>query len=411
MKSKKLMTILIAGAALMGATFGGCGNPVNDDAVFATLDDTKITMGVANFFAKYQQVMYDTSFMGYYGEDMWNNDLYGNGSALKEDVKNNVAEDLQKLYLLKAHMEEYGISISEDEEAALDKAVDNFIADNSKAAIRQIGAENKENAIEMLRLRTIEKKMRDRIIQDADTTVSDEEAAQRTFSYLQISTAAHTDENNNQVEYTEEEKAGLKTVAEGIAASSPETFETAVTDSGYTLNTASYGSAEDENASMDKAVLEAADALTEGQISGVVETDSAYYVLRLDKAFDEEATASKREELIKEKQENYYTDVIDGWKDESKWEINESEWEKVTFEEYFKLPEEEDTESLSEESTESGNAAENATENAADNPVENATENPLDDGSAAENTAENPADNMTEGEDPAENENSNDVEQ
>ena len=25
MKSKKLMTILIAGAALMGATFGGCG--------------------------------------------------------------------------------------------------------------------------------------------------------------------------------------------------------------------------------------------------------------------------------------------------------------------------------------------------------------------------------------------------
>lgn len=403
MKSKKLMTILIAGAALMGATFGGCGNPVNDDAVFATLDDTKITMGVANFFAKYQQVMYDTSFMGYYGEDMWNNDLYGNGSALKEDVKNNVAEDLQKLYLLKAHMEEYGISISEDEEAALAKAVDNFIADNSKAAIRQIGAENKENAIEMLRLRTIEKKMRDRIIQDADTTVSDEEAAQRTFSYLQISTAAHTDENNNQVEYTEEEKAGLKTVAEGIAASSPETFETAVTDSGYTLNTASYGSAEDENASMDKAVLEAADALTEGQISGVVETDSAYYVLRLDKAFDEEATASKREELIKEKQENYYTDVIDGWKDESKWEINESEWEKVTFEEYFKLPEEEDTESLSEESTESGNAAENATENA--------TENPLDDGSAAENTAENPADNMTEGEDPAENENSNDVEQ
>ena len=188
MKSKKLMTILIAGAALMGATFGGCGNPVNDDAVFATLDDTKITMGVANFFAKYQQVMYDTSFMGYYGEDMWNNDLYGNGSALKEDVKNNVAEDLQKLYLLKAHMEEYGISISEDEEAALAKAVDNFIADNSKAAIRQIGAENKENAIEMLRLRTIEKKMRDRIIQDADTTVSDEEAAQRTFSYLQIST-------------------------------------------------------------------------------------------------------------------------------------------------------------------------------------------------------------------------------
>ena len=90
MRNKKLMTLLVSGAALMGMTISGCGNKIQENAVFATLDDTTITMGVANFFAKYQQVMYDTTFMGYYGEDMWQNDLYGNGSTLTEDVKTNV---------------------------------------------------------------------------------------------------------------------------------------------------------------------------------------------------------------------------------------------------------------------------------------------------------------------------------
>lgn len=345
----------------MGMTISGCGNTITDNAVFATLDDTTITMGVANFYAKYQQVMFDSFYMGYFGEDMWENDLYGNGNTLTEDVKADVAEELQTMYLLKAHMEEYGVSISEEEEAAMAKAVDDFLADNSNAAIKQIGAQNRENVMEMLRLNTIQHKMHERIIQDADTNVTDEEAAQRTFSYLQIDTSGYTDDEQNHVDYTDEEKEQFKATAESIAAA--EDFDTAVTDAGYTLSSASYGSAEDEDASMDTAVLEAADKLSEGQVSGVVETDSAYYVLRLDKEFDEEATASKKEEMISEKQEEHYDNILDGWRDASEWKINESEWAKVTFEDHFSPIQEEETESL-EEATESLEDGAQATEEA-----------------------------------------------
>ncbi len=178
--------------------------------------------------------------------------------------------------------------------------------------------------------------------------VTDEEAAQRTFSYVTISTAAHTDEDSNTVEYTEEEKADLKKKAEDIA--SAEDFDTAVTDGGYTTSTASYGSAEDEDASFDKAVLEAADALKEGEVSPVIETESAYYVLRLDSEHDEEASASKKESLISEKEEAYYDDIVSGWKEKATWTINEKEWEKVTFEDRFAQIAD-DTESPSEEIT------------------------------------------------------------
>ncbi len=346
MKSKRIMALLLTGAALMGITIGGCGNKIQDNAVFATLDDTTITMGVANFCAKYEQAMYDSIYMSYFGEDMWSSDMMGTGKTMTEDVKEGVAEQLQKMYLLKAHMEEYGVSLSEEEEAAITKAADDFIAANSKAAIQQIGAENKENVTEMLRLNTIQSKMRERIIQDANVEVTDEEAAQRTFSYVRIDTSSYLDEESNSVDYTEEEKAALKETADTIAKA--QDFDTAVTDAGYTVSTASYGSAEDEDASLDKAVLEAADKLKEGQISSVIDTETACYVLRLDKEHDEEATASKKESLISQKEEDYYNDIVDGWVEKSSFEINESEWEKVVFEERFSRPEEAETETPSE---------------------------------------------------------------
>ena len=346
MRSKKIMALLLTTAAIMGMTLTGCGNKINEDAVFATLDDTTITMGVANFCAKYQQAMYDSFYMSYFGEDMWSKDIYGNGSTMTEDVKKDVADNLEEMYLLKAHMGDYDISLSDDDEAKITKAAEDFIAGNSKEAIKQIGAEDIENVKEMLRLNTIQSKMHDRIIKDADTKVTDEEAAQRTFSYVVINTNGYTDSDSNYVEYTEDDIAGLKETAASIAAA--EDFDTAVTDAGYTVSTASYGSADDEDSTMDKSVLEAADQLSAGQVSGVIETDSALYVLRLDSEFDEEATATKKESMISQKQEDYYNDILDGWKEEVKWTLNEKEWAKVNFDDHFKQPETDNTEAADE---------------------------------------------------------------
>ena len=220
MRSKKVTAMLLTGAVLMGLSASGCGNQISDAAEFATIGDTTITMGVANLFAKYQQAVYDSYYMAYFGEDMWNNDLYGSGKTMAEDVKESVVESLQDMYTLKAHMSDYEISLSEEEEAAIAAAADEFVAANSKEAIRQIGAENRENLLEMLRLQTIQKKMHDRIIQDADTTVTDEEAAQRTFSYVTVAPDHTHDEEGEDAEHPEEELQELKAKADAALAAS-----------------------------------------------------------------------------------------------------------------------------------------------------------------------------------------------
>lgn len=348
MKNKKKAAKMFAAAALAGIVLGGCGDTIDRNAVFATLNDTTITMGVANFCAKYQQATYDSFYTAYFGEDMWSQDLYGNGSTLEQDVKTDVAETLEDMYLLKSHMGDYGVELTEEEKKAVEKAADDFLADNSKEAIKQVGGENREDIIEVLTLYTIQSKMRKSIEDEAKVEVTDEEAAQRSFSYVTISTTGTYDDEGNQVEYTDEEKADLKKKAEDISLA--EDFEKAVTDAGYTVSTESYGSAEDTDASLNEIVLQAADKLKEGEVSPVVETDNGYYVLRLDKEHDEEATKDKKEELLSQKKQEYYDDILSGWRDEAKWEINQKEWEKVTFEDRFAAKAEEtDTQTPEEE--------------------------------------------------------------
>ena len=46
MRNKKAIALMLTVAALTGFTLSGCGNKINEEATFATLGDTTITMVV-----------------------------------------------------------------------------------------------------------------------------------------------------------------------------------------------------------------------------------------------------------------------------------------------------------------------------------------------------------------------------
>ena len=204
MKGKKWTSLLLAAA--MGLTvLTGCGNGIDGDKTGATLDGEEISLGFMNFMARYQQAIYDGQFSAMFGADMWSQDLFNEGTDMETSVKNNVAENIETLYLLEDHMKDYNVEITEEELAKMDQAADAFLSDNTEKAVKQIGAD-KEYVKEMLRLNTIQSKMRKAIEAEVDTKVSDEEAAQKTISYVQVNHVSTTDEEGNKKEYTEEEK-------------------------------------------------------------------------------------------------------------------------------------------------------------------------------------------------------------
>ncbi|KAI4449820.1 hypothetical protein C823_004353 [Eubacterium plexicaudatum ASF492] len=273
MKLKKIMATLLAAAMITSFTITGCGSKINADAVAATLDGKDISMGVANFMAQYQAAQTDLYFLSYYGEDMWSTDS-GDGSTMTDSVKDSVMENIRECYLLDAHAADYKIELTEEEKTAITEAASKFLADNSAQAIQKMGA-TQEIVEEMLRLNKVQSKMRAAIQEEIDTEVSEEECAQKTFSYVRFDKTAASDTTTDDtaaddVSDADAEKDNMET-AEQFLKDAAENMEEAAEKEEYTVLKCSYGAGdlnEDDNTtSMDVEVLKAADQLKEGKLA------------------------------------------------------------------------------------------------------------------------------------------------
>lgn len=351
MRTKKFAALLLSGAMLT-SVLSGCGG-IKKDAVVATLDGKEITLGVANFAARLAQANLDDIYAAYFGEDVWAKDLYNSGSTAQDSVKESVIQSVKEMYILQNHMEDYAISLSEDEEKKITETASAFLTDNTETALEQLGA-TQEIVEEYLTLSTIQAKMKEAVEAEADTNVSEEEANQRGYSYVRISKEGTTDEENNQKAYTEEELKELEKTVTKLAEACRKDFDGAITDAGYTVSTGAYGT---DETGLDEQVVTALDSLKEGEISELVSTDSAYYILRLDADCDKEATEAKKKEIIEERKAAKYDEVYKAWEEAAEWTLKEDVWATVVFDDVFTTVTE-DTET-EEQQTEEVEATEN----------------------------------------------------
>lgn len=330
MKRARIAACILSGV-MAASVLAGCGS-VNKNAVVATFDETEISLGVPNFAARLQQAYSDDMYSYYFGGSAWESDLSGTGVTMQEDVKNSVMDSMFEMYTLEAHMEDYGVTLSEEEQTKITETASAFIEANSKKALKELGADQ-EIVEEYLRLMTIQAKMHEAIIADVDTNVSDEEANTSAYSYVRVSKTTYTDADGNTVEYTEEEQEALAETVAAFAAEAKEgTLEDAADAYAYTVSTGNF-TADDET--LDAAVLTALQGLEEGSVSDAIDTENAYYVVRLDAKTDAAATEATRNSIISEREDALYEEVLSGWQAEHTWEVKESVWKEVAFDRLF----------------------------------------------------------------------------
>ena len=330
MKIKKLTAFMLS-SVMAASLLAGCSG-VNKNEVVATFDKTDVKLGIANFSARFQQASYDDFYVAYFGEDVWSSDLYGDGTTMESSVKNEVMDGLFDMYTLQAHMAEYEVELTTEEQSAIDAAVDEFLAANDKDALNALGAD-KEIVTEYLELMTIQTKMYDAIIADVDMNVTDEEANTGAYSYVTVSKSVYNEEDGTSVDYTEEDLKEIKATADEFATEAQSTtLEEAAEQYAYTVQTDTFTA---NDTDLDAAVLTALEGLEEGEVSAVIDTETDYYVVRLDAKIDEDATEATKQEIISERQSTKYQEVLEAWKAEHTWTVNDKVWAKVTFDNLF----------------------------------------------------------------------------
>ena len=297
---RKRAIVLAAVATLAMSSLAGCASDytVDNDKVAVVVGDTEITLGVLNFYLRYDQAQIEAMYTSVLGDDVWKAEL-SEGKTYEATEKETVIESLKQMYILEDHMEEYGVTFTEDELAEIEKAAEAFIEANGEAAALVSG--DKANIEEVLRMCAIATKMYDAMVADVSTEVEDSEAAQKKLAYL-----GFTESETVTLEQAKEE-------AEIFLAKAKQKGDLMETAEAEEKNAYEY-TFDSETTLIAEEMVAAADKLKEGEFAEIVEADNIYYVVQLVSEFDEEATEDKKAEIVAQRQYDEYESIYEEWK-------------------------------------------------------------------------------------------------
>lgn len=327
---KKRVTALGLAGMLAVTGLTGCGSMNNDDVV-ATVGESEIKLGVANFYARMQQAQYETYYagmMGTTGEELWAKET--DGKTYEQSVKSDMIKSLENIYILEQHASEYEVVLSEDEKKAIDKAAEEFDENNALEDKEAVSGYNKY-VKKVLELLTIQSKMEDAMTADVDTEVSDDEAAQKAMKYVFYSYTK--DENDSTSTMSETEKTEVKKkatdFAEKLKNSDTKDIDAVANEAGMEVQTATFDS---ESTSPNADLVKAADVLTaEGDVTDAIETDSGIYVAKVTSFLDRTATDAKKQSIVEERKKDQYDDLLKKWRKKTDINLNKRVWKKVDF--------------------------------------------------------------------------------
>ncbi len=322
----KKTVVLATVAALAITTLAGCG--VKDSEIVAKVGEQKITAGVANFFARFQQSSVEGYYASYYGEDFWGQE-YQEGETFEQNMKASIMQSLQEMYLLDAHKADYKIALTEEEEKAIADAAEKFVKDNKEKDAAKVSG-TKDVVAEVLRLFTVQSKMQEVMVKDVDRKVSDKEAAQKAMQYVFFAYST-TDESGNSTPLSDSEKEVVKEQADSfaVAAKKAKDFEKLAKDKGFKAEKATFDA---ESTTPAAELVKAADKLKKGETTSVVVTDAGCYVARLTSTLDREATDAKKEEIISQRESDAYQKLVEEWKKDLDIKTYDKVWDKISFE-------------------------------------------------------------------------------
>ena len=380
-----LLTAAIAVTGLSGC--GGDSTVVDGTQTALVINDEEINLGKANFMLRYQQatmVNYYQTMSSMFGQeyslsfDALSDTSDEDSPTVGENLKADALTSIEQAFLMRQHASEYEVALTEEEITGAQEAAASFMESNDAETLTKLGI-TQEDIQDVIEVYAIQLKMHDPMIADVDTEVSDEEAQQSKISYVRVSTeGTETDENGDTIELTDEEKAEKKDIAQRFLdalnasedpasvtfadlrteindqlneerraeeAASQEDSSTADTsgdssstdteedsDVVYLTSSQTTFGADDED--LDDALKEAAETLSDGEVYGeVIEGEDAYYVVRMDSVLDRDATDSQKETIVQERQSEAYSDLLDGWIEESDISVKRA-WNRLEVTDY-----------------------------------------------------------------------------
>lgn len=326
---KKIMkkTVAVALTSIMAAgMLSGCGKEeiLDGAAIVATVDGAEITMGQLSLRTRQVQAQITEMYANYLGttENIWNQEVDSEtGETYGEQTIKDCLEQTELMYILKAKAADYGVEVTEEDQERIAAAAADFMAANTEDTIKAL-AVTEQDVKDYLELETYAQRMYTAIIADVDTEVSDEEAQQSSFKYLNVDT---TDMDEDAIAA---EKETLQGIIDDVKADEETDLMTVANEVNeeYSVLTGTFTTnAWEDEVSYPQEILQVLVEMEDGEISEtVIETETdGLYVVEMEQLFNEEETEEQKETIISERESDLYTTTTETWMEEAEITVDE----------------------------------------------------------------------------------------
>ena len=405
-------------AALLSLVLGlgslmGCSKTVKTEdyatTVVATFGNEKIYLDEANFLAKSEQYLMESYYSMITGTvDFWSYDV-GNGKTIEETTKEGVMARILQTRILDSKAEEYGISLSEDDEAKIEEAIAQYKENLQDGALEKMGGTD-ELLSKVYHDNALANRVYEYMVADIDTDVDREEQRQVKVSYLKFDKTQTEDETSTDTESesaTETESASETETEAETAYEDTEEYaemeqlaEQAVADlkSGESMDdvkadleaddtltvtqkTESFGKTDHDNA-FGTASFE----LQTGEYATAYVEEDGWYVIYCEEYEDEAATDDAVQSVLNTRKSDMFNTKYEQLKAEApKFKVDEDVWATVTMSTaLYEIPETTAADETETETEAASSEAESETETTAESESETETATETESESAAE---------------------------
>ncbi|MBQ5951416.1 MAG: peptidyl-prolyl cis-trans isomerase [Lachnospiraceae bacterium] len=268
------------------------------------VEDEITTCAEASVFLASQRGLYETA----YGKDVWTV-TFDNGETFEDRLKESMREFLARLTAMQVLARRDKLSLSREETGLCAAAGREYYSRLSEAQRSSMGI------TEAVCIRACEKyrlaaKLCERLTAGESGEVSDGEAR-----IIRIQQILSRDEDRIHEAYDRVTAAGA---------------DFSATAKRYSMNaskidiTAARGDLAPE-------LEEAAFALTDGQISPIVQVGDVFYILRCSEDYDPRATQANKERILAKRRAQMFLDVYENARTRLNGELNDAAWDKLSF--------------------------------------------------------------------------------
>lgn len=274
----------------------------------------EVMVYLTNLQNRYEQV---------YGTEIWQQEQ--DGVTIEQSVKESVLAELAQIKTMNLMAEKYGVSLDKTEQEVINEAAKVYFDSLSDKEKDALGV-SLDTIRQLYREYALADKVYEYMIKDVNPEISDDVA--RTVVLQQILLRFGRQSETEEMEISEQQKSYAYARAQ-------EALNQIESGEDFDVVAAKYNEAEVSTVSIgkgmaDAAYEEAAFQLAAEEISGIIEADKGYYILKCISTLNREETDLNKVKIVEERKREAFSREYDSYVQTLTRHMNEELWEEIT---------------------------------------------------------------------------------